>query len=90
MTYGVKLFDENGRSWIDVVQPSWVWDVRSNISGQGKLNYDFDTSLFTLRVVVVNDVSGDHVVNAAFTVVGNTVSYNAPKPCTFIVFLETL
>lgn len=89
MAYGARVYDENGKGWIDVVQPTWVMDVRSNISGSGTLTYDFNTSLFKLRVVTVADVSGDWVVEASFVISGNTVTYNSPKPTTFIVFLET-
>lgn len=92
MTYGIELYDENGKSWIDVVQPTWMWDVRSNITGSGTLTYSFDTSLFKLKVVVVNDVTLDagYLVEATFSVSGNSVTYYAPRASTFIIFLETV
>lgn len=91
MAYGIELYDENGKSWIDVVQPTWMWDVRSNITGSGTLTYAFDTSLFKLKVVVVADVTLDgYVSEATFYVSGNSITYYAPRANTFIVFLEAL
>lgn len=90
MAFGGRVFSENGSSWVDMVQPTWVLDFVYAATGTGTLNYAIDTTLFYLKVVVINYMVQRGQSDPLFTVVGGSVSYSLPASCTFLICMEAL
>lgn len=88
MSYGAQVWNESGRSWVDVVQPTWVLDFIPSASGNGTLNYSLDTSRFHLKVIVLNYTVTNKDSAPSINVSGGTVSYSLPASCTFLVAME--
>lgn len=88
LAFGGRVWSENGTSWVDLVQPTWVLDFRHGMSGSGSLKYAIDTSLFHLKVVVLNYTVERKQSQPSFSISGGTVSYSLPSSCTFLVCME--
>ena len=88
MGFGAQIWDGDGKSWIDVVDPSWVLDIRSKIHGDGVIKYAINTSLFKLNVVVVSDCNGEYIQKTEYSINGGEITYSAASESTFIVFME--
>lgn len=88
MSYGAQVWNESGRTWVDVVQPTWVLDFINGASGSGMLNYGIDTSRFHIKVIVLNYMVKGRQNPPSINVNGGTVTYSLPSSCTFLVAME--
>lgn len=85
--YGVQIFDERGRNWVDMVNPSWYIDYKQNIHGEGDLWYGIDTAKFKLRAIITASTE-NRDGGLSVTIDNNRVHYRSPVNGSFMVVME--
>ncbi|MCS5452488.1 hypothetical protein ACJVQT_23210 [Enterobacter huaxiensis] len=94
MAYGAQIWSDNGKQWVDVVQPTWILDMKNSLSGKGSLTYPCETGRFKIYALVINYFTVKHQENPSFTYAikdanNMVINYNLPDACTFLVVMET-
>lgn len=84
MVMGVAVVSNNGRQYINELEPFWYLDFHNFIDGSGSATYDVDLSRYHINVTPVFWNYGD---TPNFSVSGQTVNWSGLRRCTFYVWM---